>query len=106
VDISDNASGTVRESVVHDGDTISLQTAGSRGFAKISGSTVNGVESVWMDWTRDGGSTWLQCGPFTVNKGNGSSKTSAAQSESSSNLWRFRACGYTADRAITCTNWW
>jgi hypothetical protein len=106
VDVSDNASGTVRESVVADADTISLQTIGNRGFAKIEGSTVNGTESVWMDWTRDGGSTWLQCGPFNVSHGNGSSKTSAAQSENSSSQWKFRACGYTADRAITCTNWW
>ncbi|MEU1626297.1 hypothetical protein ABZ746_13430 [Streptomyces sp. NPDC020096] len=106
VDISDNASGTVERSVSHDGDTISLQSAGGRGFAKIEGNTVNGTESVWMDWTQDGGQTWLQCGPFNVSHGNGSSKTSAAQRESSSNLWRFRACGYTADGAITCTDWW
>ncbi|MEZ0091969.1 hypothetical protein [Streptacidiphilus sp. EB129] len=106
VDISDNASGTVERSVTHDADTISLQSAGGRGFAKIEGNTINNVESVWMDWTQNGGSTWLQCGPFVVNHGNGTSKTSAAQLESSSSQWQFRACGYTADAVITCTAWW
>lgn len=106
VDISDSTSGTVRESVTRDGDTITLETISGRGFAKLAGNTVNGVESVWMDWTQDGGSTWLQCGPFAVSHGNGSSKTSASKAESSSSAWKFRACAYTADTAITCTNWW
>ena len=106
VDVSDNASGTVRASASRDGDTITLETISGRGFAKLAGRTVNGTESVWMDWTRDGGSTWLQCGPFTVDHGNGSSKTSASKAENSSSAWKFRACAYTADTAITCTNWW
>ncbi|MDH6128904.1 hypothetical protein [Kitasatospora sp. GP82] len=105
VDVSDNASGTVQRSSFHDGDTISLQSAGGRGFAKLEGATTSS-ESVWMDWTRDGGRTWLQCGPFQVDHGNGSSKTSAAKATSSDPNYRFRACALTADGVITCTNWW
>ncbi|GAA0664261.1 hypothetical protein GCM10010193_14500 [Kitasatospora atroaurantiaca] len=105
VDISDNASGTVQRSVSHFGDTITLQSAGGHGFAKIEGATTSS-ESVWMDWTQDGGRTWLQCGPFQVDKGNGSSKTSAAKATSSNSAYMFRACGYTQDGVITCTSWW
>jgi hypothetical protein len=105
VDVSDSASGTVQRSASHDGDTISLQSAGGRGFAKIEGTTRSG-ESIWMDWTRDGGHTWLQCGPFAVDHGDNSSKTSAAQVTSSDPNYRFRACGLTLDQAITCTDWW
>ncbi|MFI9275672.1 hypothetical protein ACIGXM_33945 [Kitasatospora sp. NPDC052896] len=105
VDVPDNASGTVERSVTHDADTISLQLAGGRGFARIEGSTRSG-ESVWMDWTRDGGRTWLQCGPFAVDHGDNSSKTSPSKATSSDPNYRFRACGLTLDQAITCTDWW
>ncbi|MGF1432077.1 hypothetical protein [Kitasatospora sp. LaBMicrA B282] len=104
-DVSDNASGSVQRSVSHQGDTISLQSAGGRGFAKIEGETRSG-ESVWMDWTQDGGHTWLQCGPFTVDHGDDSSKTSAAKATGSDPYYRFRACGLTLDQAISCTDWW
>ncbi len=104
-DISDNASGTVQRSASRDGDTITLQSTGGRGFAKIEGTTRSG-ESVWMDWTRDGGRTWLQCGPFPVDKGDNSSKTSPSKATSSDPNYRFRACALTLDQAITCTDWW
>jgi hypothetical protein len=104
-DISDNASGTVERTVSHDGDTITVQAAGGSGFAKLEGATRSG-ESVWMDWTRDGGHTWLQCGPFQVDHGDNSSKTSAAKPTSSDPNYRFRACALTLDQAITCTDWW
>ncbi|WP_035844596.1 hypothetical protein [Kitasatospora azatica] len=104
-DISDTASGTVQRSAFHQGDTITVQSAGGSGFAKLEGQT-RGGESVWMDWTRDGGHTWLQCGPFGVDHGDNSSKTSAAKPTSSDPNYRFRACALTLDQAITCTDWW
>ncbi len=45
-----------------------------------------------MDWTTNGGSSWLQCGPFTVGT-TGTSKTSAAQTTGTSSSYKFRACG-------------
>ncbi len=44
-----------------------------------------------MDWTTNGGSSWLQCGPFTVGT-TGTSKTSAAKTTSTSSSYKFRAC--------------
>ncbi|WP_329571401.1 hypothetical protein [Kitasatospora sp. NBC_01266] len=105
VDISDNASGTVQRSISHEGDTITLQSTGGVGFAKMQGATRSG-ESIWMDWTRDGGHTWLQCGPFGIDHGDNSSKTSAGKATSSDPNYRFRACGQTLDQAISCTDWW
>ncbi|MEU0681948.1 hypothetical protein [Streptomyces albogriseolus] len=111
VDISDDASGTVVRSVdmgagrsvtLHYGTIRGVQ----RGWAKISGTTVNN-DLVWMDWTTDGGSTWLQCGPFAVDRGPGTSKTSAAKSTSSNSNYRFRARGYLKNAGQTkCTSWW
>ncbi|KJK53063.1 hypothetical protein UK23_01680 [Lentzea aerocolonigenes] len=46
--------------------------------------------SVWLDWSRDGGRTWIQCGPFYNGSGK-SSITSAAQRTSSAAGWVFRA---------------
>ncbi|AXK34877.1 hypothetical protein DVA86_21730 [Streptomyces armeniacus] len=111
VDISDDASGSVVRSVdmgagrsvtLHHGNIRGL----NRGWAKISGTTVNG-DLVWMDWTTNGGSRWLQCGPFAVNRGPGTSKTSAAKTTSSLSTYKFRACGYLKNAGQTkCTSWW
>ncbi|MFI7131760.1 hypothetical protein ACIBQ1_39215 [Nonomuraea sp. NPDC050153] len=79
----------------------------TRGWAHLGGDTLWG-DSVWMDWTRDGGRTWIQCGPFEVSSG-GQTKTSAAQRTSSDANWRFRAClrwGRHEPAAIKCTDWW
>ncbi|MFF4620935.1 hypothetical protein [Nonomuraea jabiensis] len=79
----------------------------TRGWAHLGGDTLWG-DSVWMDWTRDGGRTWLQCGPFEVTSG-GQTKTSAAQRTSSDANWRFRAClrwGRHEPASIKCTDWW
>ncbi|MFE7973925.1 hypothetical protein [Streptomyces shenzhenensis] len=111
VDISDDASGTVVRSVdMGAGRSVTLHygsvTGAQRGWAKISGTTVNG-DLVWMDWTTDNGSTWLQCGPFAVDRGPGTSKTSAAKTTSTSANYRFRACGYLKNAGQTkCTSWW
>ncbi|MFI9824315.1 hypothetical protein ACIHFC_28220 [Streptomyces sp. NPDC052013] len=111
IDISDDASGTVVRSIdmgagrtvtLHHGNIRGLQ----RGWAKISGTTVNG-DLVWMDWTTNGGSKWLQCGPFAVDRGPGTSKTSAAKTTSTDKNYRFRACGYLKNAGQTkCTSWW
>ncbi|WP_406446360.1 hypothetical protein OHB00_02840 [Streptomyces sp. NBC_00631] len=116
VDISDSLSGTIpgpAGSYKRYGQTghvrITLEygtvSGAQRGWAKIDGGTFPG-DRVWMDRTQDGGSTWLQCGPFTVGS-NGASKTSAAKNTSGSSLWRFRACGdFTGESGYVCTNWW
>ncbi len=75
-----------------------------RGWAMIDGSTHVG-DLVWMDWTRDGGRTWIQCGPFPVDY-DGWTKTSAAQRTSSSSSWRFRACGRAHGAYSVCGAWW
>ncbi|GAA0915295.1 hypothetical protein [Virgisporangium aurantiacum] len=75
-----------------------------RGWAMIDGSTITG-DLVWMDWTTNGGASWLQCGPFSVG-GTGRTKTSAAKNTSSSALWQFRACGRAVGGQSRCTNWW
>ncbi|MEV0238134.1 hypothetical protein [Nonomuraea sp. NPDC050786] len=79
----------------------------TRGWAHLGGETTWG-DSVWMDWSRDGGRTWIQCGPFEVTSG-GQTKTSAAQRTSSDPNWKFRACvrwGRHIPPAISCTDWW
>ena len=76
-----------------------------QGWARIDGSTIAG-DKVWMDWTQTSGSTWMQCGPFTVQS-NGSPNTSAAKRTSSSSSYQFRACGNLIGVGETkCTTWW
>ncbi|GAA5166081.1 hypothetical protein [Amycolatopsis dongchuanensis] len=78
-----------------------------RGWAKILTPNQPG-DLVWMDWTRDGGRTWLQCGPFAVDSPN-TTKTSAAQRTSSDPNWQFRACGmvHGISSSTRCTSpWW
>ncbi len=110
VTVSDNASGTVARHIEpYPEFVINLEygTVGGvqRGFARLRGRTVQG-DKVWMDWTRNGGTTWLQCGPFTVSS-LFAPKTSAAQRTSTDPNWQFRACGRSAggDRSF-CTRWW
>ncbi|MBV9688995.1 MAG: hypothetical protein JO202_04705 [Ktedonobacteraceae bacterium] len=110
VDISDSLSGTVQRSVdMGAGVTVTLESGqvkgAQRGWAKISGQTLQN-DQVWMDWTTDGGSTWLQCGPFYVDH-DGYSKTSAAKNTSSDPNYQFRACGSLAGVGdVKCTSWW
>jgi hypothetical protein len=109
VDIPDTLSGTVQRSVsLGAGVTVTLQSGTvsghQRGWAKISGSTFPG-DLVWMDWTTNGGASWLQCGPFSVG-GFNKTKTSAAKTTSSSSTYQFRACGTGVGLANRCTSWW
>ncbi|MBP2579564.1 hypothetical protein J3A78_000042 [Streptomyces sp. PvR006] len=110
VDIPDNLSGTVgTQRTIGGGTRISIQYATlggvQRGWAKIDGWTLPG-DKVWMDWTTNGGSSWLQCGPFVVGAQD-TPKTSAAKNTTSSSAWKFRACAALAPAGPPlCTNWW
>jgi hypothetical protein len=114
-DISDSAEGTiVRELDAGAGDVVTLETTLIRnwlgslisvGYAKLSGATVNG-EEVWMDVSTDGGFTWNQCGPFQVDHGRGTSKTSAAKPLVADPQTKFRACSHAFGAPITCTGWY
>ncbi|MGW7400913.1 hypothetical protein ACWGH7_31095 [Streptomyces cyaneofuscatus] len=109
IDISDNATGTpIRTLDMGSGVSITLQygniSGSQRGWAKISGRAFSG-DRVWMDWTTNGGSSWLQCGPFTVGT-TGTSKTSAAKTTSTSSSYKFRACGNLNGGPVRCTTWW
>lgn len=109
-DISDAQTGTlVRGPLRFDGGVeVTLRwtgiAGGQGGFAKITGNTRPG-DLVWMDWTQNGGTTWLQCGPFRVTAA-GESKTSAARRSSNVTAYKFRACGDRAGQPHQCTGWW
>ncbi|WP_329237085.1 helix-turn-helix domain-containing protein [Actinoallomurus sp. NBC_01490] len=47
-------------------------------------------DRVWMDWTRNDGKTWTQCGPFTTT-----GATFSSRAHEMAPGWRFRACGDT-----------
>ncbi|MCR6488851.1 hypothetical protein M8542_39090 [Amycolatopsis sp. OK19-0408] len=112
VDIPDWISGTPRDSAVPGGlIVVELQTGYIsgvlRGWAKVQGPTDYG-DLVWLDWTRDGGHSWIQCGPFAVGSPGGT-KTSAAQRTNPSPTWQFRACGmvHGISSSTRCTDpWW
>lgn len=105
-----NKSGTDARAVsMGYGVTVRLQygtVAGvQQGWARIDGATLAG-DQVWMDWSQNGGASWLQCGPFTVKSPN-SPDTSAAKRTSSSTSYKFRACGDLIGVGETrCTDWW
>ncbi|MGW4650799.1 hypothetical protein [Kitasatospora sp. NPDC004289] len=112
VDIPDNLSGTVARSAdLGNGRTVTLQhgnVAGAqRGWAELSGAT-QPSDLVWMDWTTNGGTSWLQCGPFSSDQGWGQSKTSAAKATNSSSQYVFRACArsFSPYDLGRCSTWW
>ncbi|MFK0243925.1 hypothetical protein ACIQUM_04440 [Amycolatopsis azurea] len=110
VDIPDNLNGeVVRGPIVIGPIIVELHKGyvqGLRGWAKVRGSTAAG-DLVWMDWTRNGGATWIQCGPFVVSH-TFQTKTSAAQRTNPSPSWQFRACGMVGGTgSVRCTEpWW
>jgi len=113
IDIPDDEIGQIRREVQLPGDIqktyVSLETGSfggvEQGWARIYGWP-HPEDQVWMDWTTDGGRSWLQCGPFVVGNA-GLSKTSAAQRTDPSPNWLFRACGYSAGyQEHRCTDWW
>jgi hypothetical protein len=75
------------------------------GFAYLGGLTLPG-DRVWMDWTRDGGRTWIQCGPFSVTTVREGRRTYAKPTSSDPN-YMFRACSRLVNEEISrCTPWW
>ncbi|MGI5229994.1 helix-turn-helix domain-containing protein [Actinoallomurus sp. CA-142502] len=63
-------------------------------------------DRVWMDWTRNDGKTWTQCGPFTTT-----GATFSSRAHEIAPGWRFRACGDTPRRSVdlprdACTDFW
>ena len=109
MDIPDDMSGTVRREVSLDSDVNATLETGmiagqQRVFARLSGSTVRG-DVVSMDWTQDGGYSWLQCGPFSVEN-NGEAETTPAKTVSSYPGNMYRACGRTMGGSYRCSAWW
>ncbi|MFL6123189.1 hypothetical protein [Actinophytocola sp.] len=114
VDISDSLTGAVvREIDFKGGYTLTLETGQvhgvSRGWAHLTGPIR--LHTVWMDWTTNGGTSWLQCGPFSSAGAPVSSLTSAAKETNPAPNWRFRACmlmknSADDDGAVYCTSWW
>jgi hypothetical protein len=76
-----------------------------RGYAELWTGTwdVPVTGTVWMDWSRDGGRTWLQCGPFGNPQGK-ASITSAAQRTNPDPNWVFRAGAY-VNGVMILTGW-
>lgn len=114
IDISDSLRGT-QVYAVDLGNSVTVRlyygtvSGAQRGWAMIDGATWSG-DRVWMDWTTNwnssGNFTWLQCGPFSVGS-NGTTKTSAAKTTSSSSTYRFRACGRLVTGSTSkCGAWW
>jgi hypothetical protein len=56
-------------------------------------------DGVWLDWSKNGGRDWYQCGPFYVGHQQSMRYTRAVQ-----HLWTVRACGR-ADGQVECTGW-
>ncbi|MGW0467790.1 hypothetical protein ACWDX6_21390 [Streptomyces sp. NPDC003027] len=75
------------------------------GWTRIVGYTKAG-DKYWMDVSRDGGRSWIQCGPFTLTRDGESPWTPAHAASPDPNL-RFRACGRAADEGQSaCGPWW
>jgi transcriptional regulator with XRE-family HTH domain len=55
-------------------------------WAKMTGARFG--DRVWMDWSSDGGRSWVQCGPFPVSADSGSTRA-----HDTGPNWLFRACG-------------
>jgi transcriptional regulator with XRE-family HTH domain len=55
-------------------------------WAKISGAKFG--DRVWLDWSSDGGHSWVQCGPFPVG-----AETGTSRAHDTGPNWLFRACG-------------
>jgi hypothetical protein len=109
VDISDSAYGNLATNYTIPSAGVAIEldygtiNGKQRAWARLGGDTQPG-DQVWMDWTQDGGTHWLQCGPFTVSTAK-QSKTSAAKETSPDSNWRFRAVGYIRGQLYP-SKWW
>jgi hypothetical protein len=97
VDIPDTLGGTDVEDVRIGNHWLYLNfgtvSGATRGWALLFEGSYEPLQtnaSVWLDWSQDGGKSWIQCGPFFNSKGK-TSITSAAKKTSSSPYWIFRA---------------
>jgi hypothetical protein len=102
VDISNSLSGDIVAVDDPDLGFVRLETGTvggvKRGWAMVDiggTSPLTTADSVWMDWSQDGGRTWLQCGPFNAQNGM-RTITSAAKATNPSPNWVFRAGGFVA----------
>jgi hypothetical protein len=75
------------------------------GFAYLGGYT-NPGDRVWMDWSTNGGRTWVQCGPFSASQ-HGQGVRTYGQRTDPSPAWVFRACSrLSGEERTRCTAWW
>jgi hypothetical protein len=108
IDISDNANGLyeVGAPIGANGEIVDIEASlirgTERGWAHLTGAVPG--DQMWMDWTRDNGHSWIQCGPFYATQ-NGQSLTSAAQRTDPSPNWRFRA-GMNVGGTVLVSAWW
>lgn len=82
---------------------------GQHGWAEISRGTSNtaGSDRVWLDWSKNNGEDWYQCGPYSVDTAGTVGFSRAVKTGGPS--VRFRACGdvlVSGVRKSTCTSWW
>lgn len=115
-DIPDSFQGTVveGESVSNSqGDFASIEqevgtvNGAQQGFGRISTNGASGIAfGFWMDVTNDGGSTWIQCGPFGAS--GVQTRTTAAYPTNTNPNRKFRVCGSVsgAGSNIQCLSWW
>jgi hypothetical protein len=78
------------------------------GWGEISGPTA-GSDRVWMDVSKDAGSSWSQCGPFSVDVAGTIGFSRAEPADLNNNRLKFRACGdilVSGKRKLECTSWW
>jgi len=108
VDIPDDLEGTVVANSPGRSLTVEVGIVGGvkRGWARAHGSeaALGPGDSVWMDWSQDGGNTWLQCGPFGTSSYVWS-LTSAAKATNPSPNWRFRGGAY-FNGVMSLTPWY
>lgn len=95
VDVSDSLLGVVADQRHNSVANLYLtfgQVAGqTRGWAYLgspAGTRLGDGYLVWMDWSINGGQTWMQCGPFSSRSGQGSITSPAKNTDPT---YRFRA---------------
>ncbi|RSS48314.1 hypothetical protein EF912_25395 [Streptomyces sp. WAC07061] len=75
------------------------------GWARVVGKSMEG-DKYWMDVTRNGAASWVQCGPFTVAKDLDGGYTPAYRADYNNPALRFRACAQAVGEQSVCGPWW